>query len=165
MSPRTVTASANAETTPEIRPKYLPEQYQPGVEQYLWGIVSELWWLARRQKEIVPTVQKLDAWLTKAQAWQRAHADAPDVEERWTVYRERYERLRVLSAELESIERQAGQARESLAKHWDRLKPKRQAVLREEKGWSKAHSGTRVAGEMWRSACEGGVWPGGEPPF
>jgi hypothetical protein len=165
MSPRTLTARPETDGTPEIRPKYTPEQYQPDVEQHLWGIVSELFQLGRRHREIAPMVQKLDAWLTKAQAWQVAHPNAPDVDERWALYAERNERYQALLAELEGIESRAMQVRKSLATHWDRLKPKRQAALRQEPGWSQAQSGNRIAGEMWRSACEGGIWPGGECPF
>jgi hypothetical protein len=161
----TRTLTAGADSKPEIRPKYLPEQFQGEVEQMVWSCVLDLWRLGRQHRETAPRVAKLDQWLNRAMAWLNANPQHPDAEERRRLYGERLTRHRDLSAELEAIERHAERLKESLVKHWDRLRPQRQAALRKEPGWSKAQSGVRVAGEMWRSAKEGGVWPGGEPPF
>lgn len=157
--------SPESETPTKRRPSYPPELWQGDVEAHLWGIVAELWRLGRRHREITPLVAKLDTWLTRAQAWQRAHEDAPDAEERWARYRERDDCYKALSADLVSIDRHAQRVRESLETHWNRLHPKRQTKLRAEPGWSRAHSGNRVAGEMWRAACEGKPYPDGEPSF
>ena len=164
MSGRTLTAGAVAE--PETRQRFLLEAYQGDVEAQVWGCVNELWRLAIRRREIDPQkVEELEALLIRAQRWQFAHPDAPDVEERWARHRAADERYQALKIELREIDERAKQCRASLSRHWDRLKPQRQAALKRHDGWSRASSGVRVADDLWQFALRGERHPAGEPGF
>ena len=166
MSGRTLTAgSAGIQTEPEAKPRFLPDQYQGDVEASIWGATNELWRLAIRRREIAPLVAKLDGWLTANQRWNYAHPDLPDIEHRWTVFRERHEQHLALKVELGGIDERAGQCQASLSRHWDRLRPQRQAALRRNDGLSKASSGVRVAADLWDFALRGERHPQGEPGF
>lgn len=161
--PRTLTAGKSERPSSS---RFLPDQYQEEVIACIFSAVATLFMIGRRRPQLVQTIAERDLKLSAQYFWTIRHPDHPDIESRRQRVADGEIRLCGLRGDLNAIDGEAESLRRSIAKHLDRLKPRRRAELLAEEGWPlPSYSAGQIAERLWRDAQEGKPMVGGEARF